>query len=382
MKDHLRYYLGQTLKALGTSELVREYYLRSAEKYVSQAGPEVKGAWIRRSLTSSDFTPLVSDVDLTVLIDIDSIPGLMNSQKLSPRHLIRDIQIVAAPFLKDWELTGGFRNRQLPSWIIIKGGSLNEPPLLPRPEIAFELAHEIILLYEQLASRLIHGLPATIKKLGLELERLFDFWQSLDPGILNVPREIFFSPDLIDDFPAFLRRHEAFWGEILSHLHSPMNEYELSLLEKENFRYGSTLFLEIRKKEVFLLKDLSALEEAKINFKNHFIATPNIIRLLKGAGVQEQSLLNQVAGGKGYYRSFCRQRLAHDLIGTLLQDPDNHRRLYYCFRNNQEFFEALSLDPAPGWNELSRGPEGAIPWENSELLKVSLRNLEVLGQLG
>lgn len=382
MKDQLRYILGNILKGLGSSGIVRSYYISSAKTFIKASYPHIRSAWVRRSLTSSDFTPLVSDVDLTVLVDINAIPELMKSGSLKPKHLVRDIQIIAVPFLNDWEETGGFRNRQIPSWIpIYQEKKLRLPVTRDRGEIAFELANEVFLLYSQLAPRLSDNFRPVIRKLGLELERLFDYWQNLDPEVLFVPRERFYSPDVFSEFTSFLTRQEKFWGELLSALPESMRNYPLEDLENVKVKSGATLFLTIGNRTVFLLKDLSMLEEAKRDFRDYFIATPNFIRLIKGCGIQEQNLLNEVAKTKEYYRRFCRQRLAHDLIGTLLQDVDNARRLYFCFKNNQEFLYSHNGTDAPGWNSLKNLEVGKIPWERNELLRYALANLEVLEAL-
>jgi hypothetical protein len=382
MKQKLRYIFGKILKAAGTTQLVHKLYLRLARNYLNKSGQHVKNAWVRRSMTSVDFTPVVSDIDLTVLINISSIPELMRSRALSPQHLIRDVQIVSEEFLHDWEETGGFRNRQIPAWIPVQGDhKLLTPTTTEKRELAFELAHEVFLLYSQLAIKLIEGEKPAIRKLGLELERLFDYWQSPDSELIFAPREKFFSEDLNSDFVRFLIRQEKFWGELLSRLQPPMGEYDLTLLENDKQSYGSTLFLNIDSRPVFLLNDINKLNDALKSHSAYFIATPNFIRLLKGCGVQEQELLNHVASRiPGYYRKFCRQRLAHDLIGTLLQDPDNQRRLFYCVKNNQEFLRHFSLE-APGWSTLREQPEGNIPWNREEQLDYGLRNLEVLGRV-
>ncbi len=181
----------------------------------------------------------------------------------------------------------------------------------------------------------------------------------------------------------FLSRHEQFWEEILQALEKPMAEYPLNDLMKYPNEETGPLYLKIRNRDVILVKNIPMYLKVAEENPHHFIATPNFIRLLKGVGIQEQTLLNKTASTTNpYYIKFNRQRLAHDLIGTLLQDIENESRLYYCFRNNQEFLDSFGWGSAPHWEELMHGPEGKVPWTREELLRKSLANLEVLVRVG
>lgn len=345
----------------------------------------IKGAWIRRSTTTADFIPLVSDIDLTVLIDLKDLPALMKERYFYPRHLVRDVQLLAVPFLEDWLETGGIRNRQISSWQTIIPGEfhLRLPASFQKSDLAFELAHESFLLFSQLSQKINEkNFPAQLK-LRLELERLLQYWKTGDADLLLVSRSKISPEAANDEMGSFLIRLEAFWGELLLHLEKPMDAYPLTELMKLPDAEITSLFLKIQNRNAILAKDPRSYLKVAEEYPDHFIVTSNFVRLLKGVGVQEQTLLNQVAKRKTpYYVRYNRQRLAHDLIETLLQDIDNESRLYYCFRNNQEFLDSFGWGSAPHWEDLRTGPEGKIPWTREELLRISLANLEVLTRVG
>ncbi len=292
---------------------------------------------------------------------------------------------MAVPFLEDWLETGGFRNRQILSWkpVIPSTYKLKLPSGEKRSDLAFELAHEIFLLFTQLAESISRENPRSTQKLKLELERLLQYWRTGNKDFLLVPR-IKFLPQLKEEsFGIFLNRHETFWKDILDALENPMGNYPVHELMKFPDKDISPLYLKIRNRDVIMVKDVTQFEKTASQNPLNFIATPAFIRLLKGVGIQEQTLLNKTAKTKNrYYIQFNRQRLAHDLIGTLLQDITNESRLYYCFRNNHEFLDAFGWGSAPHWEELARGTEGKIPWSREELIRISLANLEVLMRVG
>jgi hypothetical protein len=99
--------------------------------------------------------------------------------------------------------------------------------------------------------------------------------------------------------------------------------------------------------------------------------------MIKGIGIQEQTLLNQIAKDKNYYFQFNLQRLANDLIGSVLVDTNNQTQLYYCFKNINDFH------PVPGWKDIDfRWQNDKIVHRNSqELLALASRFLEVLRSL-
>jgi hypothetical protein len=124
------------------------------------------------------------------------------------------------------------------------------------------------------------------------------------------------------------------------------------------------------------------ISETAKELKADFVTTKEFVTLVLGAGVHGQNKLNELAWKEsGYYRDFCTQRLAHDLLGCLLLNIENNRQLYFCFKNIQDFLLGFRIE-SPGWNEISTWLDPhPFPLKHEEILEKSLRNLELLATI-
>jgi hypothetical protein len=115
-------------------------------------------------------------------------------------------------------------------------------------------------------------------------------------------------------------------------------------------------------------------------FRSDFVVTSEFVSLIKGIGIQDQPLLNRLAWQEsGYYRDFCTQRLAHDLIGSVLLDPENSRQLYFCLKNIDEFLKGFIEYPPTGWSQISSWKETEpFPLSREMILSEVYLNLELL----
>ncbi len=337
VKNFIRYWLASLLEAMGLTELCRSVFIQWAQRYVKQL-TFIKGAWIRRSLINQDFIPLLSDIDLTILIDDSEFEKHFEQMTMKTSWPIQDIQVISTDFQNDWELTGGLRNYQIPQWKSLKSFSpkLKTPIPLPslRSQIAFELGHEVYLLYRQLNEKM--GLPGKLheisrQKLMQELKRLLEFWHSLEPELLLKPRkEFLLTPDF---WPSQIQ----FWKDLLLAIPPALQTYSPD-------SNSGLLSLKVNGKQVMLVSEISHLTTSE-----YFFATVELLCLIKGVGVQEQELLNSLTlDKKSYFYRFNRQRLAHDLINGLLFARTNDTQIYYCFKNIKDFLVAHNKTP-PLW---------------------------------
>lgn len=370
MLEGIRHFTGNSLIHLGLKESVRRIYFSHARSYLSQHQDKLSGAWARRSLVNSDFVPVMSDVDLTVLISLENLKSLYQNP-LRKTLLVRDIQIVAEEFLSPWLQTGGFRNRQIPNWVPLLPSSrtLIDSPPEAEDEIAFELSQEAYLLYWQIEQfQKTSSITPMEQKLWRELERLAVFWRTRDPEIWTASRSLF-DPPFQKGRSGLLAALDVFAGELLGSIASPMNSFDIAPLRKSGDENGHEAFLSIRGKPVYILTNVQAMDKVKGSF---FIITENFLKLIKGIGIQEQSLLNLAAKAPGYYREFNRQRLAHDLIQALILEPWNKSQIYFCFKNIEEYLSILGASET----EFRNLPEG-----ETELLDLSHKVLARLGSL-
>ncbi len=387
LKQIVRYYSGLVLKVSYFLPLSKKLYFFILKKFLMKLNHRaIKGTWVRRSLTGKDFTPLWSDIDITLVVNEDLI-GLI---KLPKNLLVKDIQIVSDQHLNSWLTSGGFRNRQIPNWIKIQGSiHLLSPPALKSEFIAFELAQEIYLLYQQLEKKLqqteyLQWQYESTYKLIAEMERLLRYWQERDDSLLFLSREdVFprqqFMPAQIGEY---LERYDQNWQNIFKELALPLQGFPFEqYLNRETEEYQILNFT-IQDRQVLVAKKIKRIPFLKTVFPEKFVCSETFVCLVKGVGVQEQTLLNTIALDKNYYYQFNLQRLANDLVSAALA-PTDQSRLYYCFKNINEFHLVLFNESVPGWDdiELVWQNEGIVNQSSQELTLITSRFLEVLRTL-
>ena len=387
LKQLIRYYAGLVLRMSYILPLFKKMYFLSAKKYVQKLNQlAIQGSWVRRSLTGPDFTPIWSDIDITLVVNEE----LIDKIKLPANLLIKDIQIVSDQHLSSWLISGGFRNRQIPSWKQMQGEiKLMVPPKPTLEFIAFELAHEYYLLYQQLEKKLkqidyLKWQTEATYKLIAEMERILLYWQEQDDGLLFLSREeIFprhqFHPKRIGNH---IEKYDQNWKSILKELALPLQKFpfeEYLITETTDYQI---LNFAIQGQQVLVAKVITQIPFLKTVFPEKFVCSESFVRMVKGVGVQEQTLLNQIAKGKNYYYQFNLQRLANDLASTALAPIDQSRH-YYCYKNINEFHLALFNKSVPEWEEIQQRWEadGNVNQNSQELLLITSRFLEVLRTL-
>jgi predicted nucleotidyltransferase len=381
VKNSLRYLLAQMTLTLGLSESVRRLYLRRAKTYVSALDQNaVKEVWVRRSVTNQDFKAFLSDIDLTVVVDENLLSQLHFPHDL----LVKDIQIVPQKFLSTWLSAGGFRNYLQEDWIPLKSNSTLQPrkKIEDKSILAFELGHEIYLLYHQLEKKFHEGSDPLIhisrEKLVAELNRVQQFWIKNDQSLLKEPRKNFV---VQESFQNFIKKQDFFWQELTFHLEPPLNDYPIEDLIEAEFPDYYEMNLEMRGKQVLIVKKTDSLERFFTSHPHHFVVTENFFKLVKSVGVQEQDELNKLAHKKkGYYFDYNLQRLATDLVGAVVQYKEDHRLLYFCLKNIQEFTFAVTGQTVSDWESLEENwqKHDLIYRNNGELMELCRGYLEVL----
>jgi hypothetical protein len=385
-KEDLRLLIGSSLQSAGLTEPFRRLYELLAKSYIWNTNSDVvQAAWVRRSLVTSDFIPICSDIDMTVLIDDKRLEEIYLSKKFLKLHPVKDVQFIGSSFLEAWMATGGFRNRQATNWKQIYGepSNINPTSYNSKEEMAFELGHEVHLLYRQLHEKLkvwhickSEQTSLSLFKLTKELERLRLFWSSQDPRWINIGRaHIPFSYSLSDYFITL----DSFCAELLQSLRSPLNTFDWKEMITEENGFGTEINININLDRVFLVKDSNRFLEAFEKRPNNFVTSESYLELIKGIGVQEQTLLNKLASQRiPYYLQFNGQRLAHDLLGAILLTPDNHEQLYYCFANINSFCLEMTGASSPNWPEIQQSWQltKQLPYSGRKLIKVILANLD------
>jgi predicted nucleotidyltransferase len=380
VKNSLRYLLAQMTSTLGLGESVRDFYLERAKTYVSSLDQNaVKEVWVRRSVTNQDFKAFLSDIDLTVVVHENFLSQLQFPQDL----LVKDIQIVPQKFLSTWISAGGFRNYLQEDWIPLKSNSTLKPrkKIEDKSILAFELGHEIYLLYHQLEKKIHESSDPLIhisrEKLIAELNRVQQFWIKNDQSLLKEPRKNFV---IQESFQSFIKKQDLFWQELNFHLEPPLNDYPIEDLIEAEFSEYYEMNLEMRGKQVLIVKKAESLERFFISHPHHFVVTENFFKLVKSVGVQEQDELNKLAQKKGFYFDYNLQRLATDLVGAVIQYKEDHRLLYFCLKNINEFKFAVTGQTVSGWISLEENwqKHDLIYRNTGELLELCRSYLEVL----
>jgi hypothetical protein len=263
----------------------------------------------------------------------------------------------------------------------------HRPQIKNDETLAFDLGHEIYLLYHQLENKLhSFGDPYTKharKKIFQDLTKIKKFWFSKDTSVLRQAREDFEVPDSINKFMIIFSQ---FCNHLMDKLHSPLNSFRCSELMSKDFGDYFEVSLEIVGKPVIAVRDPQNFISILNNHPLHFVAPESFIDLVKGVGVQEQTLLNQLVKDKtSHYFKFNQQRLALDLVSAVVQFPDNHGQLYYCFKNIQDFVKALDKSKdAPDWNKIDNlwKIHGLVAHNTAELFRLNKAYLEVLRTMG
>lgn len=370
---------------IGLKELVRRIYIIFAKIFTKCfLGDATQAVWLRRSSINEDFYPLTSDIDLTVLINDKQISKTFKYSSIRGNFIIKDIQFISSRFFKSWIQAGGFRNRQIHQWKQICGESINfkDSIHISSAKLAFELAYEIHLLYKQLVHKMLENGTCSGKifsqnKLLKEIERVRQFWFSRDIKWITKPRtEIPISGLCLQE----IKKLNQLCEDLLNNIESPMNNYDWESSIKYTLTDGFILDIQIDGMSVFIPHDFSQFEVLLFKYHDKYVASSSYIKLIKGVGIQEQSHLNTLAKTDNFYRNFCIQRLAHDLLGAILMEPENLRQLYYCFYNIQEFYKKLTNENLPNWDEIDTywQKKQELPFNMKGLLSESQSKLDLL----
>ncbi len=368
---------GQFLAGSGLSEKIRSIYFGMAVNFVKKLPSSmVEAAWVRRSAANEDFLPIVSDIDITILIKDLDFSEMKSGKKLRTSPLMQDIQFISTRFLDAWMETGGFRNYQIPQWKQIYGIPTQlRLPSSGTEEIAFEVAYEVHLVFKQIALKIFeHDFSAQsvnrdIRKLSLEIYRLKNFWDSRDKSWALKRRD-----DIppIGGLPELFSTLEELCRSLIEELEPPLNVYDWKKTVTHEDEYGFDTAISFKGHPIYVLKNPAGILPARKMKSGRFMVTPSYLQMIKGIGVQEQSLLNRLAREHSYYRKFSCQRLGHDLIGALILEPENTEQLYFCFFNIAEFHHAITGEFPVKWPEIESN------WKNSRELRLKRDELEKL----
>lgn len=380
--------MGKSIVSLGFSERLRVIYLSLAKGFVERLPSElVEAAWVRRSAANEDFLPVVSDIDVTILIDDRNLRALATGAPLPRPRLIQDIQFVSKRFLRAFEETGGFRNYQSPQWRQIFGIPMKLGfPHSGKEERAFEVAYEVHLIYKQIAAKIAaprfnsRATARDLEKLGRELNRLRLFWETGENLWAVRPRDQIPSPGTLAEVLLLL---EQFCRSLIQELEPPLNVYDWRTTVTQETELFFETAISFKGQQICVLRDPTKILEARRKKDSVFFASASYLQMIKGIGVQEQDQLNRLARDNAYYRRFSAQRLAHDLIGALILEPEDLENLYYCFFNIARFIEALTGECPTKWAEIESvwDSQRKIPWAQEELLGVSTSYLDLLEAL-
>lgn len=376
-KNKLRWISGQFLAGSGLSEKIRSIYFGMALKFVKKLPSSmVEAAWVRRSAANDDFLPVVSDIDITILIKDLDFSEMKSGTKLRTSPLMQDIQFLSTRFLSAWMETGGFRNYQIPQWKQIYGIPTQlHLPTSGTEEMAFEVAYEVHLVFKQIALKILSrefsesGDNQDIQKLILEVYRLKNFWESRDKNWALKRRRDIRPTGTIQDLFSTL---EELCRSLIEELEPPLNVYDWKKTVIREDETGFDTAISFKGYPIYVLKNPAGILEVRKGKSGRFIVTPSYLQMIKGIGVQEQSLLNRLAKEHVYYRKFSCQRLAHDLIGALILEPENTEQLYFCFFNIAEFHHAITGEFPVKWPEIESN------WKKFRELRLKRDELEKL----
>jgi hypothetical protein len=397
--NRIRFEMGRCSSALGLREILRSSYKNHARSFCRKLPEGFTAAWIRRSVINDDFVPFWSDIDLTLFLPHrpDRLRELF-TRGVGRDLLVHDIQLVSSAFADAWQETGGIRGRQAQGWEQLFGDpELHPKTVAPTRAIAaFELGHELHLLYRQLEHPLkLLAVPGfsrwdayTASKLAAEIRRLQHYWQELDETILLAPRRNFTS-DLSSsaEIEIFLQELETFAQELLAELAPPLGDLPFAELILEQQTDGQVLWLQMNDKSVFTFKHVKDWASFVTKHLDHYVIPESLLRLIKGVGVQEQTLLNTLAareGRKSYYYRFNLQRLAHDLLGAMILDSGKQDQLFFCYQNIHAFLQAIGAKTSPHWPEIKQQWEQnrRFQYDTPALVALSLEFLELLEAVG
>jgi hypothetical protein len=369
MKSLFRWLIGSLLAKVGLTNCFRIFYRLYAEALIRALNPQVlKAAWIRRSVVNSDFIPLVSDLDLTILIDDKRFQELSKNSRFPYWPLAKDVQIISHRFADAWMETGGFRNYQFAGWKQIQGSPKNlKNPESKREERAFEVAFEIHLIYKQIATRKRNR--RELLKLSRELKRIQLFWSTGQLSwVMEERQKIPFDGDEADTLILL----DELCTEIIQELEPPLNVYDWrgTIISEDSIGYE--ININFKGQPIFVMKDPTKILEARKKRSHFYFVTPSYIQMIKGIGVQEQSGLNRLAKEHPYYRRFSCQRLAHDLLGASILEPDNSEQLFFCFYNISFFIFEITGEFPQIW------PAIEISWKDNRMNSIKGKELERL----
>lgn len=381
--DNLRLQLGHFFSSYGVRPFFRNIYFSFAKIYQDQL--PVREAWLRRSVTTRDFIPAWSDIDLTLIIDDKQVQAVKFPRDL----LVKDVQIIPARFFKSWSMAGGLRNRQYKSWISLRQScyQLSPSPWTQKEVLAFELGHEIYLLYFQLEKKIkepeSEWRTVAITKLMAEICRLQHYWD--DPkGDWLLMERLYLYQDLEKSLDLFLKKFDQFCQTLFSHLHPHLQTFGFNQLIEHQYEKYSVLNLEIGPHKVQVFPDETLTTQDFAKTAGFFQCTETFLRLIKAVGVQEQTLLNELACDRSsYYFHYNLQRLATDLMAAYLIFPDNHRQLYFCFKNIHEFTLKVGNIEAPEWQIIDQNwtQLGQLPLKTHDLAHLTQAYLDRLFSL-
>lgn len=379
LKNFIRFYLGHILRDIGLKEFIRYLQIELTKVSISQFSTHVKAAWIRRSIVTDEYLPLCSDTDSTIVLDNKGVEKFIDRGFLKETLIFKDTQIVTEERFDDWLLTGGIRNRQVKNWKrLIDTHLLLSPPNNYQTEIiAFELTYEVFLLYRQLEEKMTQSqsnnsqmLLYSIQKLLKELYKVKAFWESKEESVLYSSRYLY----VIDKDPIkAISGLNSFFQDLLDNLNPKLQNYPLENMVIKTDPLGKVMAFNINQKPVLIVDDQESYKRALVKSDSYFISYMALIKIIKGAGIQEQTLVNQLATDKSsYYYSFCRQRLTHDLVRAAIISPEDHQQLYYCFYNIHVFLTHFKVYSPSLWNMVS------IEWKLNGRVHSSKRPLKRL----
>lgn len=300
---------------------------------------------------------------------------------------MQDIQFLSRRFLGAWTETGGFRNYQLSQWKQIYGKPIQlKVPSSNTEERAFELAYEVHLVFKQLATKILQpdfGSSTASKdslKLSLELNRLKYFWETGDLTWAVKKRSEIPSAG---DVPAVYQMVDDLCRSLIEELEPPLNVYNWMKAVTKEDELGYETAISFKGHPIFVLKNPKDILEARKTRNKTFFVTGAYLQMMKGIGVQEQDHLNRVAREHPYYRKFSCQRLANDLIGALILEPDDIPQLYFCFFNISHFHHAITGKFPDKWPEIEKGwaLRKDLPWQGETLERVCVTYLDHLEAL-
>jgi hypothetical protein len=384
--DNLRYWIGLFWSLSLMRRAGRWFFLNYSHFILRKLRlPEVKAAYFRRSITSTDFVPFWSDIDLTIVIqsvdanNYQSVERFYNNvQKFLP--WVCDIEVIEERFLASWANSGGYRKWYAESWIVIWGEKL-QAKLYPArvSQRAFDLAWEYRFLYQQLQSffyQIESGNGGRFSYIGLRkviadiifLSRINLFSETLPK---TQSREEILESFFSDPFWSFktslvpftdssdelkrihIRLHNKILENISVNLSGYLNGYDVSSFYNFNENEPQLANLLLFGKKTYLMKVFDIEKMDDLGRSNRIWIDLETLRIFKAIGVQEHDYIYKFLSESDFdfLEDYMRQRLSQDHYQALLE-RGSEERLYYCKQNISGFLRQVNI---PVEEQLIRG---------------------------